>query len=80
MTITKPIKPIRNHIQPSDIKRWAKHWNVVPEQINRAIDKVGNSAAAVEKRLTTEERITSSEGPTSAREEVDVARAAGPRS
>jgi uncharacterized protein DUF3606 len=51
MTLTKPVKPVRNHIQPTDIKHWAKHWNVTPEQIEGAIEKVGNSVAAVEKFL-----------------------------
>jgi hypothetical protein len=49
--LTQPEKPDRNHIEPQDIKRWAKHWNVEPAQLRSAIEKVGNSVAAVEKEL-----------------------------
>lgn len=52
MTLSKPQKPIRNHIQARDIKHWSKHWRVPPEHIRAAIDKVGNSVAAVEKELS----------------------------
>ena len=54
MTITKPVRPIRNRIQPSDIKHWAKHWNIDPEKIKCAIETAGNSVPAVEKHLASD--------------------------
>jgi hypothetical protein len=51
MTLWKPEKPIRQHIEPHDVKYWSKHWKLVPEEIRAAIETVGNSAAAVHKEL-----------------------------
>ncbi|MDO9441181.1 MAG: DUF3606 domain-containing protein [Beijerinckiaceae bacterium] len=34
-----------------EVKYWTKHLNVSREQLQRAVDKVGNSAAAVRKEL-----------------------------
>ena len=51
LSLTRREKPIRNHIQSADIKHWAKHWNVGPEEIRAAIEKVGNSVVAVQKQL-----------------------------
>ena len=47
MPLTVPLSPDRNHIAPSDLRRWAKHFHVTPEVIQAAIDKVGNAVAAV---------------------------------
>jgi Protein of unknown function (DUF3606) len=52
VSLTAPAKPTRNHIEHRDVKHWAKHWNVSPEQIRGAIEKTGNSVAAVEKQLS----------------------------
>jgi hypothetical protein len=35
-----------------DVKYWTKHLNVTKEELQKAVDKVGNSAAAVRKQLT----------------------------
>lgn len=51
MTLSKPEKPIRHHIDAPDIKHWSKHWKVAPEEIQLAVETVGNSAAAVQKEL-----------------------------
>lgn len=51
--ITK-IEPERSKIAVQDaqeLKRWAKHLAVTPDRLQAAIDKVGNSAAAVRKHL-----------------------------
>jgi Protein of unknown function (DUF3606) len=47
MSITKPVQPVRDHIQPADIKCWARHWHVTDEQIRLTIEKTGNSVVAV---------------------------------
>ncbi|MEO6839701.1 MAG: DUF3606 domain-containing protein [Bradyrhizobium sp.] len=49
--LTQPEKPDRNHIERKDIKRWSKHLDATPDQLREAIEKVGNSVAAVEKEL-----------------------------
>jgi uncharacterized protein DUF3606 len=59
VALSEPVKPTRNHIQHQDIKHWAKHWNVSPEQIRVAIEKSGNSVAAVEKQLLRQNLIKS---------------------
>ena len=44
----------RSHIalgQSHEVQYWTKHLGVSKEQLRRAIDKVGNSAAAVRKEL-----------------------------
>jgi hypothetical protein len=51
LTISRPERPIRNHIQANDVKLWSKHWKVPPEHIRAAIEKAGNSVGAVEKEL-----------------------------
>jgi hypothetical protein len=51
VALSKPDRPIRNHIQAPDVKHWSKHWKVTPEHIGAAIEKVGNSVEAVEKEL-----------------------------
>ena len=50
---TKP-PPLRNHIAMNkelEVKYWTKHFGVSREVLQRAVDKVGNSAAAVRKEL-----------------------------
>jgi Protein of unknown function (DUF3606) len=44
----------RSHIamgQSHEVQYWTKHLGVTKEELRRAIDKVGNSAAAVRKEL-----------------------------
>ena len=55
MPITKPVQPTRRHIEQTELKHWAKRWNVTDEQLRLAIGKVGNSVAAVRKELAVDE-------------------------
>jgi hypothetical protein len=44
----------RGHIamgQSHEVQYWTKHLGVTNEELRRAVDKVGNSAAAVRKEL-----------------------------
>ena len=36
-----------------EVKNWTKHLGVSKEQLQKAVDKVGNSASAVQKELGT---------------------------
>jgi hypothetical protein len=38
-----------------ELKYWIKHFGVTKDQLARAIEKVGNSAAAVRKQLAFDE-------------------------
>jgi hypothetical protein len=52
--LTSKAPPLRNHIamnEEIEVKYWTKHLGVTREELQRAIDKVGNSAAAVRKEL-----------------------------
>jgi hypothetical protein len=52
--LTKKETPDRSKInmhQPHEVHYWTKHLNVSKEELQKAIDKVGNSAAAVRKQL-----------------------------
>jgi hypothetical protein len=40
-----------NMHQAHEVHYWTKHHNISKEELQRAIDKVGNSAAAVRKEL-----------------------------
>jgi Tfp pilus assembly PilM family ATPase len=40
-----------NMHEPQEVQYWTRHLNVSTEQLQRAIDKVGNAAAAVRKEL-----------------------------
>ena len=51
MPLTHPTAPDRSHIAAGDVKHWAKHWCVRPEDVRSAVDAVGNSATAVRKEL-----------------------------
>ena len=47
-------KRFRNQIAMDDaaaVRRWIKHLGVTREELQRAVDKVGNSAATVRKEL-----------------------------
>ena len=51
---TKKDSPDRSKINmndPFEVKHWIKHLNVSKDDLQRAVDKVGNSAAAVKKEL-----------------------------
>jgi 3-oxoacyl-[acyl-carrier-protein] synthase III len=41
-----------NMHQPREVQCWTKHLKISKEQLQKAVDKVGNSAAAVRKELT----------------------------
>ncbi len=44
----------RSHIATQDqaeVRHWLKHFGVTKSELQRAIDKVGNSVAAVRKQL-----------------------------
>jgi 3-oxoacyl-[acyl-carrier-protein] synthase III len=44
----------RSHIsmgQPHEVQYWTRHLGVSKEELQRTVDKVGNSAAAVRKEL-----------------------------
>jgi hypothetical protein len=50
----KVVRPMRAHIDMShetQMRYWAKHFGVSGDDLQKAIDKVGNSAAAVRKQL-----------------------------
>jgi hypothetical protein len=55
MTLSMPEKPIRHHVESHDMKHWSKHWRVEPEAILAAVEKVGNSVAAVQKEAPSTE-------------------------
>jgi 3-oxoacyl-[acyl-carrier-protein] synthase III len=40
-----------NMHEPHEVQYWTRHLNVSKEQLQKAVDKVGNSAAAVRKEL-----------------------------
>jgi hypothetical protein len=40
-----------NMHEPHEVQYWTKHLNVSKEQLQKAVDKVGNGAAAVRKEL-----------------------------
>ena len=52
--ITNKVPPRRNIIamdEELEVKYWTKHLGVTREELKRAVDKVGNSAATVRKEL-----------------------------
>lgn len=52
--LTKRVQPDRSKINMSEdyeVKYWTHEFGVARSQLQRAIDKVGNSAAAVRKQL-----------------------------
>jgi hypothetical protein len=40
-----------NMHEPHEVQYWTKHLNVSKEELQKAIDKVGNGAATVRKQL-----------------------------
>jgi 3-oxoacyl-[acyl-carrier-protein] synthase III len=54
--LTKKDQPDRSKInmhEDHEVKYWTKELGVTREQLQKAVDKVGNSASAVRKELTT---------------------------
>jgi Protein of unknown function (DUF3606) len=54
--LTKKHQPDRSEInmhEDYEVKYWTKELGVTREQLQKAIDKVGNSAPAVRKELAT---------------------------
>ncbi|SIO56458.1 Protein of unknown function [Bradyrhizobium erythrophlei] len=54
--LTKKDQPDRSKInmhEDYEVKYWTKELGVTREQLQEAIDKVGNSASAIRKELTT---------------------------
>jgi hypothetical protein len=52
--LTTKMSPLRNHIamnEELEVKYWTKHLGVSRDELQRAVDKVGNSVAAVRKEL-----------------------------
>jgi 3-oxoacyl-[acyl-carrier-protein] synthase III len=41
-----------NMHEPHEVQYWTKHLGVSKEELQKAVDKVGNSAAAVRKQLS----------------------------
>jgi hypothetical protein len=57
--LTKREQPDRSKInmhEPIEVKYWTRELGVSIEQLLKAVDKVGNSAATVRKELKTIER------------------------
>ena len=53
-SLTKRIMPDRSKItmkSENEIKYWIKHFGVTHEELERAVERVGNSAASVRKEL-----------------------------
>jgi hypothetical protein len=53
--ISKTITPDRSKIiieQDDHVKYWTRHFGVTKHELTRAIERVGNSAAAVRKQLS----------------------------
>jgi Protein of unknown function (DUF3606) len=53
-SLIKRDQPDRSKInmnQDHEVHYWTKHLNISKEELQRAVDKVGNSAAAVRKEL-----------------------------
>jgi hypothetical protein len=52
--LTAKEQPDRSKInmnQNHEVRYWTRHLNVSKEELQRAVDKVGNSAAAIRKEL-----------------------------
>jgi hypothetical protein len=55
--LTKRVQPDRSKInmeQDYEVKYWTHELGATRDELRRAVDKVGNSAAAVRKELTSE--------------------------
>jgi predicted RNA-binding protein YlqC (UPF0109 family) len=56
-SLTKKEQPNRSKINTSqihEVRYWTKHLHVSKEELQKAIDKVGNSAAAVRNKLAVD--------------------------
>jgi hypothetical protein len=54
MTLRSKVTPGRRKIDsndPAELKYWIRHLGVTPEELRRAIERVGNSASAVRKEI-----------------------------
>jgi Protein of unknown function (DUF3606) len=54
--INKTVTPDRSKIiieQEDHVKYWTRHFGVTKDELTRAIERVGNSAAAVRKELSS---------------------------
>jgi hypothetical protein len=52
--LTTPVQPDRSKIDMNDnqaVHYWTKHFNVSKQELHKAIEKVGNCAAAIRKEL-----------------------------
>ena len=47
----RPDRRLINMQEDYEVKYWTKHLDVSREELQRAVDKVGNAAAAVRKEL-----------------------------
>ena len=51
---TKPVQPDRSKIHlhdPIEVKYWVRHLKISQDDLQRLVEKVGNSVAAVRKEL-----------------------------
>lgn len=48
---SQPDRSLINMDEEYEVKYWTKHLGVSREELQRAVDKVGNAAAAVRKEL-----------------------------
>jgi hypothetical protein len=56
-SLTIKEQPDRGKIDMRDahaVRYWTKHFNISQQDLQRAIDKVGNSAAAIRKELAVD--------------------------
>ena len=54
VTVRRLARPTRMHIdlsQQTHVRYWARHFRVSSDDLQKAVDKVGNSASAVRKQL-----------------------------
>ena len=68
--LSKRGKPDRSKIamhEDHEIRYWTKHLGISREELQRAVDKVGNSATAVRKELVSTNDTISVRRATSAR-------------
>ncbi|WP_065754352.1 DUF3606 domain-containing protein [Bradyrhizobium paxllaeri] len=53
-TREQPDRSKINMNQIHEVRYWTKHLNVSKEELQKAVEKVGNSAAAIRKELAVE--------------------------
>jgi hypothetical protein len=54
ITKEQPDRSKINMNQPDEVRFWTKHLNISTEELQKTVDKVGNSAAAVRKELAVD--------------------------